>query len=118
MWKTWSAALAAVAIPAVQALADYRGPGAAPGEIRVADILKKPQDDRPVVLRGTLVRKLGREAYSFSDGTGEIRVEIDDDLFPVEPIDERTQVEISGEVDKDWMRAPEIDVDALTRVDG
>jgi uncharacterized protein (TIGR00156 family) len=111
-----AAAAALLVVPAAGTRADYRGPGAAPGDLTVAQILKDPKDDRPVVLRGTLVRKVGREEYFFSDGTGEIRAEIDADLFPAETIDDKTRVEIAGEIDKDFMHAPEIDVDSVTRV--
>jgi len=76
----------------------------------VSEILKKPVDDVRVSLQGTLTRKVGHEKYLFSDGTGEIRVEIDDKIFPTTKVDEKTRVTIEGEVEKDLMQSPEIDV--------
>ena len=52
--------------------------------------------------------------YQFTDGTGTISVEIDEEDFAGQRIDANTQVEIWGKVDKDLMRAPEIDVKRIT----
>lgn len=80
----------------------------------VEKILQNPRDDQKVTLRGHLLRSLGDEEYLFSDGTGEIVVEIDDDDFPRgQPIDETVMVEITGEVDTHRGRDPDIDVDRL-----
>ncbi|KAB0325620.1 NirD/YgiW/YdeI family stress tolerance protein [Janthinobacterium sp. PLB04] len=108
---------AACALLAGGAQAQYVGPTtgpAAPGN--VAAILKNPVDDQAVVLRGHLLRKVGNEKYTFSDGTAEIRVDIDDKVFMNRKIDAKTRVEIRGEVEKDFMESPEIDVDVLTLV--
>lgn len=99
------------------AVGQYAGPGApeAPkpaSPLRsVADILKDAADDVPVEIEGFIVRKVGKEKYTFSDGTGEIRIEIDDDEFPQARVDEKTRVRIRGEVDRDFRQSPEIDVD-------
>lgn len=93
--------------------AQYVGPDSSSNMTKVAEILKNPKDDADVSLEGKLVRKLGDEEYVFSDGTGEIVVEIDDDDFPRQPVDENTVVRIKGEVDTGRHRAPEIDVDRL-----
>lgn len=97
------------------ASAQYTGPSG----IRlttVAEVLKNAKDDQQVMLQGVLLKKLGHEKYEFSDGTSTVRVEIDDKIFPREPIDEKTRVEIVGEVEKDFMTSPEIDVDAIRRL--
>lgn len=102
---------AAVAAPAY---AQYVGPSARDkSPDNVASILTHPVDDQQVVLRGNVLRKVGDEMYIFSDGSGEIKVEIDDDDFGREPVDEKTKVEIRGEVDTGLRRPPEIDVDTL-----
>src|SRR5690606_26900537 len=93
--------------------AQYVGPNDASMAASVAAVLDKPTDDQQVSLQGHLLRKLGHEKYVFSDGTGEIAVEIDDDDFPREPVDEKTRVEIVGEVDTGRNRAPEIEVKSL-----
>lgn len=83
----------------------------------IESILKKPIDDQPVVLQGYLVRKVGNEKYILSDGKFEIRVDIDDEDFPRQRIDEKTRVEIYGEVEKDFLESPEIDVDRVVILD-
>ncbi len=105
---------------AAPAGAQYQGPGgrapkaAAQGPIAtVTDVLKRGRDDQRVTLTGHVVKKVGWEKFLFRDATGEIRIEIDDDVMPAEPFDDKTKVEISGEVEKDFMRSVEIDVKAI-----
>lgn len=108
--------LAAAMIAGVFALpahAQYVGPSEAAGTPTVAAILEKPVDDQNVRLTGHLLRKIGDEKYIFSDGTGEIVVEIDDDDFPPQAIDAKTKVELLGEVDTGMRRPPEIEVDTV-----
>ncbi|WP_419533804.1 NirD/YgiW/YdeI family stress tolerance protein [Endozoicomonas sp.] len=91
----------------------YTGPGSDVGNTTVSAILKKPQDDMRVVLKGNLVRKIKHETYMFSDGTGEIMADIDDKDFPSQPVNAKTKVEIMGEVDVDRRSGVEIDVKSL-----
>ncbi len=79
----------------------------------VESILKAPKDDQDVVLQGRLLRKTGNDTYVFSDGTGEITVDIDDDDLPQEKIDENILVELRGEVDVEGQRPPQVDVDTV-----
>lgn len=111
---TLLAAGAFLAQGASQAHAQYSGPGAKPETTTVEQILKKPVDDKDVTLKGKLTKKVGSEKYLFSDNTGEIRVEIDSEDFPKVAVDDKTTIEITGEVEKDFMETPEIDVDTLT----
>jgi len=104
--------LLALATPAA---AQYTGPRAIDAA-SVAELLRSGRDDQPVVLRGRLLKKVSSDKYEFSDGTGTIRVEIDAKRFPAGPIDDKTLVEIEGELEKDFMTSPEIDVDVLRRV--
>ena len=108
--------VAATLVTAAGARAEYRGPGAAPSEVTVKMILDKPKDEQAVVLQGTIVRQEKDERYFFSDGTGEIRIEVDKKKFPPQPIDQSTKVQITGEVEKDFLRAPTIDVRSLAVV--
>ncbi len=105
---------------ALSAHAQYQGPGgraarAAPqGPVStVADVRKRGRDDQRVTLTGNVVRKVGWEKYLFRDASGEIRIEIDDDVMPTEPFDDKTKVEITGEVEKDFLHSVEIDVKAI-----
>lgn len=109
--------VAAAAIVCAQtAHAQYAGPGSQPSHATVAEILKNPVDDQPVVLRGLLTKQVSKEKYLFSDGTGEIRVDIDNKRMAGQRIDEKTKVELHGEVEKDFLESPEIDVDSITVV--
>lgn len=116
----WSSAVL-LAFTVFVAEGAYIGPGSGAssvpdsgdGTTTVAAILKNSQDDRRVVLRGNLVRKIKHETYLFNDGTGEIIVDIDDNDFPPQPITATTKVEIIGEVDVDRVSVVEIDVKSL-----
>ena len=106
----------AVLLSATLASAQYVGPSTTPAYRSVGDVLKNPVDDAPVVLVGYLVRQVGKEKYTFSDRTSEIRVDIDSKLFPAVAINDTTRVQIRGEVEKDFMESPEIDVDSIAIV--
>lgn len=113
--------LVAASLAVMPAMAQYTGPttSSRAGPVSyasVAEILKNPVDDVPVSLQGKLLRQVGKEKYIFSDGTGEIRVEIDARLFAGVKVDENTTVRIRGEVEKDFLQSPEIDVDLLSVV--
>ncbi|MEZ2720833.1 YgiW/YdeI family stress tolerance OB fold protein [Paenalcaligenes hominis] len=95
------------------AQAQYTGPSAAPAA-SVEAILKNPVDDQEVLLKGHLLRQIGPKKYIFSDGTAEIVAEIKPKRFEGLPkIDEKTNVELLGEVDTSLYRAPELEVDSL-----
>lgn len=96
--------------------AQYTGPASQTPHGTVAAVLKDPVDDQAVVLRGFLTKQVGKEKYLFTDGTGEIRVDIDTKRFAGQKIDEKTKVELHGEVEKDFLESPEIDVDTITIV--
>ncbi len=117
MKKTFGILLCLTVIPGFLWLgavhAEYVGPGASRDVTTVAEILKAPKDDMEVTLRGRIVKKASNEKYLFSDGSGEIRMDIDDDIFPVQEITDRTTVEINGEVEKEFLHSPEIDVDLI-----
>ncbi|MBR5154429.1 MAG: NirD/YgiW/YdeI family stress tolerance protein [Alphaproteobacteria bacterium] len=89
----------------------FEGPGIT--STTVADALKL-NDDAPVVLKGKIEKALGNEKYQFNDGTGTIVVEIDDDEWKGLTVKPEMLVQISGEIDKELMQAPEVDVDSIT----
>lgn len=111
-----------MALPATQVFAQYQGPGAEQAaaqnglytESSVADIKADPKGDMKVRLEGNLTSKAGDEEHVFTDSTGEIRVEIDDDDFPKEPVNADTVVIIEGEVDTHRTKDPDIDADRVT----
>lgn len=103
------------------AFAQYTGPaggtkGSAGGyvETTVSEIKANPKDDANVILEGNLIEKTGDETYTFRDKTGTISVEIDDDDFPNQPVDENTVVRIEGEVDTHLVKDVDIDAERVT----
>lgn len=91
----------------------FKGPsGANTAPITVKQALDS-WDDTKVVLRGHIVNALGHEKYTFTDGTTEVIIEIDDEDWAGRTITPEDTVEIYGEVDKDMFRATEIDVDTF-----
>jgi uncharacterized protein (TIGR00156 family) len=109
-WKRLIAGVSTILVlGAGSAVAQYTGPGSVKPAASVAEILKNPVDDMAVVLRGKLLKKTGSDKYLFSDGTGEIVVEIEHRDFPAQPVGDATTVEIEAKVDKDFMRKPELE---------
>ncbi|MBX9716332.1 MAG: NirD/YgiW/YdeI family stress tolerance protein [Burkholderiaceae bacterium] len=98
---------------AVSVSAQFVGPGAASPYRTVAEILKSAPDDMRVELEGFIVKQVGKEKFIFTDGQSEIRVEIDQKYMPADRFDERTRLRIRGEVEKDFLESPEIDVDSV-----
>ena len=94
--------------------AQYVGPSNEIPPKSVAEILKNPIDDQVVVLQGYITKKIGKKKYMFSDGTAEIRVEIDAKHMLTQQIDQKTRVQLTGEVETEFMQSPEIDVDVVT----
>lgn len=58
-------------------------------------------DDMPVTLTGNILKRLGGEMYVFSDGTGEVNVEIDHDKWFGQSTTPTTTVVINGEIDQE-----------------
>ncbi len=72
------------------------------------------RDETPVVLMGKIDNALGDEKYQFSDSTGTIVVEIDNDKWNHVQVTPNDTVQIRGEVDKGWF-ASEVDVDEVIK---
>ena len=82
----------------------------------VGQILENTQDDQSVTLKGTLTKLDCDDKYSFTDGTGEIQVDIDEEVFPASTLTPDSQVEIRGEVDKGLIGRTEIEVKSVNIV--
>ena len=98
------------------ASAQYVGGQQAQGQrsvTTVAEVLKNGFDEQRVTLRGQIVRRIQGDKYVFADGTGQIRVDIDEEEWPNEPVNDKTTVEITGKVDIDYGERTEIDVKVL-----
>lgn len=105
------------------ALAQYSGPGP---EIRLVtvkevqdDALKLDRKDTLVKIKGFIVEKVNEEEYVFSDETGKIRVEIEEEHITGFEFDETTEVVITAEVDYDMLNGTELEVEkSIERADG
>ena len=91
----------------------FQGPGVS--DSTVAEALKMP-DDTPVVLKGKVEKSLGNERYQFNDGTGVIVIEVDNEDWRGLTVTPEDTVEIKGEIEKDMLSAPEVDVDTVSLV--
>ncbi len=93
-----------------QAMGGFQGPGLS--NSTVAEALNLG-DDTAVVLEGRIEKSLGNEKYVFSDNTGSVTVEIDNEDWRGQNVTPNDTVVIHGEVDKDFFKT-EIDVDSVT----
>jgi uncharacterized protein (TIGR00156 family) len=112
------------------AMAQYTGPSSAkivlPGvkatapaaaATTVGALIKTGKDNALVSLQGRIVRHLGGDDYRFADSTGEINVEIDTEYWPANtPIDDKAEVRITGEFDKDILTKPKVEVNRLEKI--
>lgn len=90
----------------------FEGPYTGKKLIETVEMAKEASDDQKVVLIGHLKSSSGHEKYIFSDSTGEITVEIDNDKWQGRTITTEDNIILRGEVDKDW-NSLVIDVDSL-----
>lgn len=106
--KKVSMFVAAVALSAASsfAVAGPHGQGPAgfsnQAPTTVAGVLDSAYDDQYVVLQGRLTKYLGHDRYEFTDNTGTIEVELDDDRnwsF----ISKDELIQIRGKFDDDFM---------------
>lgn len=71
-------------------------------------------DDTYVQITGNIVKSLGGEIYLFQDHTGQIKLEVDHDVWMGQNIGPNDTVTIFGEVDSEWGRV-KIDVNRLQK---
>lgn len=93
-------------------LAGFDGPG---GEAPIHTVLEaeKAKDGQQIVLEGYLVKQLEDEHYLFKDASGEIEVEIDDDVFQDRNVNPTTKIRIQGELENSFFTGQSIEVDIM-----
>jgi uncharacterized protein (TIGR00156 family) len=82
--------------------------------LTVKQLLATGVDDQVVILKGRLIRHTGGKHYDFADPSGEMRVEIKPEHFPLNvKIDAHTEVEVIGEFDKERFGRSELEVQQI-----
>ncbi len=87
----------------------YTGPAT---NIITVEQIQGLNDDTFVILQGNITQALGDEMYVFSDGTGSVNIEIDDDDWNGLNVGPDDLVVIKGEIDKNG-NVTEIEVDEV-----
>jgi uncharacterized protein (TIGR00156 family) len=72
------------------------------------------KNSQSVALRGEIVSQQARNQYLLTDGTGNVLVEISDDLLKGNRLAPGTEVEVEGTVAIRVLRDPKVDVQAVT----
>jgi len=94
----------------------YTGPTTVP-VMTVKQLQDNGKDDQHVTLRGKILRHTGGEHYDFADQSGQIRVEIEPEVFPAGvAINATTEVELTGEFDKERFGTSEVEVKQLRAI--
>ena len=116
--KTLAVLLATTAIlTGTEAMAKKDGGFTGPSiEVITIEQAKGMSDDTFVILRGNITQNIGDELYVFTDGTGTINIEIDDEDWNGQNVGPEDLIEIRGEIDKGWTSI-EIDVDSVSKID-
>lgn len=91
----------------------FNGPAAPNLKVTVEEA-KKLSDETPVILTGKIEQSLGNEKYQFSDSTGTITIEIDNDDWNGVTVTPQDTIEIHGEIDKGFTKL-EVEVDSFVK---
>lgn len=83
--------------------------------INVKDI-KNLADDSLVEVTGKITKRISGEDYEFSDSTGTIAMEIDQDVWQGLQVTANDTVRVRAEVDKDW-HGIELEAEVITVVE-
>jgi uncharacterized protein (TIGR00156 family) len=100
---------------AAPAFAQFSASGAGGGgPVATAAAAADAPDEAPVALTGAIVERLGPERYRFRDASGEVTLDIDEDLWRGRRVGPETTIRVTGEVDRGlvgmdiWVRGLEI----------
>lgn len=93
-------AAAAVVLASSQTFAGNQGTASQKPVSKVSDV-QNMADDSMVYVQGYIIQSLGDENYVFQDDSGQINVEIDDDLMNSASVTPETVVWIAATIDKD-----------------
>lgn len=82
----------------------YVGPGSQASGSNTVQAALVSRDGEQVVLRGRIVGQVDDEHYLFADGSGQITVQIDEDLWKRQRADADTPLELQGRVEVEHKR--------------
>lgn len=85
-----------------------------PATISVTQALKTP-DNTMIALEGYILRQIGRDDYVFSDGTAEIKIEIDKHVWNGLTISPNDKIQIYGKLDNEIFEKAEVEVIRLEK---
>ena len=109
-------ASAAILLPTI-AMANGQGDLNSHGGVRfngpvevtsVAELKGIKLGETDAIVEGNILRQIQHDKFLFSDGTGEMVIEIDDDIRLDQSIDEKTRLRLSGEFEK-WDNEMEVE---------
>ncbi|WP_446424265.1 NirD/YgiW/YdeI family stress tolerance protein [Mailhella sp.] len=90
----------------------FQGPSYGPAAVDTVAKALKAKDDTPCVLEGHIVSSgPERERYIFKDSTGQMVIELDDDLFAGRTVTPSSIIRIYGELDTRFARDAEVEVE-------
>ena len=84
--------------------------------IESVEDVKNKSDDTMVVMQGQIAKAIGDEKYLFTDKTGEIIIEIDNQDFDGVTVSAGEIIEITGEVDKEMMKPAKVEVKSIKKL--
>lgn len=67
--------------------------------------------EKDVIMEGYIIRQIRKDEFIFSDGEGEIKIELDDDIEQAATVNEKTRVRIYGEYEGG--STPEVEVEGI-----
>ncbi|WP_375753945.1 YgiW/YdeI family stress tolerance OB fold protein [Vibrio sp. HN007] len=67
--------------------------------------------EKDVIMEGYIIRQTRKDEFIFSDGEGEIKIELDDDIQLDQTVNEETKVRIYGEYEGG--STPEVEVEGI-----
>lgn len=93
--------------------AQFEGPAAANNPVITVKQALDLGDNAKVALKGNIINSLGDEKYTFTDGTAEVIIEIDDEDWGGRKVTPENTIEIFGELDKEILEPTKIEVDSF-----
>lgn len=75
---------------------------------------KRAYDNTPASISGYIVKQIDEDTFIFKDSTGQIHIDVDDEVWSGLNINAKNKVRIYGEVDKDDGRT-QIDVRRISK---